>query len=85
MIVIPSPEDIALYAPSLTDWLRKDTEVLPAGEEEGKIGWTVTEKIGITVANPRAMTMGVDYGTSIEEEVLTEEEKETRRIENKGW
>lgn len=86
-IIMASPEEIAMYAPM--DWLKRDLEVLPV-EEEGKdklIGWKITETIGMSVINPSAITrmsMGIDPGVPIEE-ALTEEEKETRRIENKGW
>lgn len=85
-IIIASPEEIERYAP--VDWLRKDIEVLPADEEDDKrVGWTITETVGMAVCNPRAVTrmsMGIDPGVPIEE-ALTEEERETRRIENKGW
>lgn len=83
-IIIANPEQIAYYAPA--DWLSKDIEVLPDKEDDKQIEWTIKEKIGIGIVNPRAMTMGIDYGAEYEKlKEETEEEKETRRIENKGW
>ena len=64
-------------------WPHKDIEVKEPEYKELK-GWTVTETIGLGVANPSTMMMGVDYGYPVPKE-LTEEEKEIRRIENKGW
>lgn len=81
-IIMASPEEMKRYAP--LEWLKKDIEI-PVDEED-RVPWTIREIVGIGVCNPTAatMTMGIDHGVPIEK-VLTEEEKETRRIENKGW
>jgi hypothetical protein len=35
--------------------IKKDIEVLPAETKELKLGWTVSETIGVAIVNPRAM------------------------------
>lgn len=81
-IVMASSEEIKRYAP--LEWLEKDIEI-PVDEED-RVPWTIRETVGMGVYNPTAvtMTMGIDPGVPIEK-ALTEEEKETRRIESKGW
>lgn len=35
--------------------IKKDIEVLPAETKELKLGWTISETIGVAIVNPRAM------------------------------